>query len=76
MSTYWINVMAVIHELSLWPLFVSFVVSVSLFVMYFFCAVDKDADLRACKIIEKSLAYTVPILIVSGVVYVMSSPIE
>lgn len=68
--------MAVIHELSLWPLFVSFVVSVSLFVLYFLCAVDKDTDLRACKIIEKSLAYTVSILIVSGVVYVMSSPIE
>lgn len=42
----------------------------------FFCAVDKDADLRACKIIEKALAYTVSILIISGVVYVMSSPIK
>lgn len=76
MSIYWINVMALIHKLSLWPLFVSFVISVSLSVMYFFCAVDKDADLRACKIIEKALAYAVSILIVSGVVYVMSSPIK
>lgn len=76
MSTYWINVMTSIHEIAYCSLLVSFIASILLFVMYFLCAVDKDTDLRACKIIEKSLAYTVSILIVSGVVYVMSSPIE
>ena len=67
--------MATIHELSRWPLFVSFVTTVTLAVMYLFSAIDKECDLRASKICEKALAYSVPILLVSSVVYVMSSPI-
>ena len=76
MSIYWINVMATIHDLSQWPLFVSFVTTVSIAALYFFAGIDKECDLRACKICEKALAYTVPILLVSSVVYVMSSPIK
>ena len=75
MSIYWINVMAVIHDLSRCSLFVSFVTTVAIAVMYFFLAIDKECDLRASKIIKKALAYSVPILLVSSVVYVMSSPI-
>lgn len=67
--------MATIHELSRWPLFVSFVTTVAIAVMYVFSAIDKECDLRASKIIAKALAYSVSILIVSSVVYVMSSPI-
>lgn len=75
MSTYWINVIASTHAIALGPLIFSFIASIFLFVMYVFCAADEDADLRACKIIEKALAYSVSILLVSSVVYVMSSPI-
>lgn len=76
MSAYWLNVMATIHELSRWPLFVSFVTTVALAVMYVFSAIDKECDLRASKICENALDYTVSILLVSSVVYVMSSPIK
>lgn len=76
MSMYWTNVMAAIHDLSQWSLFVSFVTTVSLAALYFFAGIDKECDLRACKICENALAYTVPILIVSSVIYVMSSPIN
>lgn len=75
MSIYWINVMATIHELSHWPLFVSFVTTVSLAALYVFAGIDKEYDLRVCKTIEKALAYSVSILLVSSVVYVISSPI-
>lgn len=75
MSIYWINVMATIHELSHWPLFASFVTTMALAVMYVFSATDKECDLRVNKIIAKALAYSVSILLVSSVVYVMSSPI-
>lgn len=75
MSIYWINVMAVIHDLSCWSLFVSFVTTVAIAVMYILLAIDKECDLRARKIIKKALAYSVSILLVSSVVYVMSSPI-
>ena len=76
MSAYWLNVMETIHELSRWPLFVSFVTTVALSVMYFFSAIDKECDLRASKICENALAYTISILLVSSIVYVMSSPIK
>lgn len=76
MSIYWINVMATIHELCHWPLFASFVTTAALAFMYVFSAIDKECDLRASKIIEKALAYSVSILLVSSVVYVMSSPIN
>ena len=76
MSIYWINVMAATHELSFWPLFVSFGMTVTLAVMYVFSAIDKECDLRVSKIIAKALAYSVSILLVSSVVYVMSSPIN
>ena len=76
MSAYWFNVMAAIHDLSRWSLFVSFVTTVSIAVMCFFLAIDKECDLRVCKIIAKALAYSVSILLVSSVVYVMSSPIK
>lgn len=76
MSTYWINVMASIHEIAYCSLLVSFIASILLFVMYVCCAIDENTELDICKIIGKALAYTVPILIVSGVVYVMSSPIK
>lgn len=67
--------MATIHELSFWPLFVSFAMTVVLAVMYVFSGIDKECDLRVCKIIAKALPYSVSILLVSSVVYVMSSPI-
>lgn len=75
MSAYWFNVMTAIHDLSHWPLFVSFVTTVSLAALYVFAGIDEEYDLRVCKIIEKALAYSVSILLVSSVVYVMSSPI-
>lgn len=48
----------------------------SKYIMYVFSAIDKECDLRASKIIEKALAYSVSILLVSSVIYVMSSPIN
>ena len=68
--------MAATHELSRWPLFVSFVTTVSLAIMYVFSAIDKECDLRASKIFENDISYSASILLVSSVVYVMSSPIK
>ena len=48
----------------------------SKYIMYVFSAIDKECDLRASKIIEKALAYSVSILLVSSVIYVISSPIK
>lgn len=75
MSTYWINVMASIHEIAYYSLLVSFIASILLFVTYICCALDENTELDICKIIGNALAYSVSILIVSSVVYVMSSPI-
>lgn len=76
MSIYWINVIAAIHDLIQWPLFVSFLTSVILAITYVALVTDKECDLRVCKIIAKVLAFSVSILLVSSIVYVMSSPIE
>lgn len=76
MSIYWINVIAAIHGLIQWPLFISFLTTVMFAVTYVVKATNKVCDLRVCKIIEKALAYSVSILLVSSVVYVMSSPIN
>ena len=74
MSTYWINVIATIQGLIRWPLFISFLTTVTFAITYVVCATNNN--LRVCKIIAKALAYSVSILLVSSVVYVMSSPIK
>ena len=75
MSIYWTNVMAAIHDLSQWPLLMSFIATVGFVIAYVYLVTDKECDLRVCKIIAKALAYSVSILLVSSVVYVMSSPV-
>lgn len=74
MSIYWINVMEATHELSRWPLFISFIATVTFAITYVVCATNNN--LSVCNIIAKALAYSVSILLVSSVVYVMSSPIN
>ena len=68
--------MAAIHDLSQWPLSMSFLATVGFVIAYVYLVTDKEYDLRVCKTIEKALAYSVSILLVSSVVYVMSSPIK
>lgn len=52
-------------------------ISIPLYVSDIFGKADEDADfLHACKIMEKVLAFSVSILLVSSVIYVMSSPIK
>ena len=52
--------MAATHELSRWPLFVSFVTTVTLAAMYVFSEIDKECDLRASKICEKKMLLLTP----------------